>query len=207
MHAVTFSNGEVLLYSPTWLGEETLAEFQGLGRVRYLVAPNHYHHLDLAKYRAAFPEARALASMRARVRLEKLGHSGLTSLEDVGLPSTARWIIPRGTKTGEAWLSLDCPDQDGHTDRVWLVCDAFFHVNAPVRGIEGMVLRWMNAVPGVALGATFKFLGVGNRDEYASDVEAALDRERPTRVLFSHGDPLDVDASARLREVLRQRLG
>jgi hypothetical protein len=200
MHVVSLGGGDLLVHSPAWINDETLAEVRALGTPRILFAPNHFHHLDLQRYRELFPEAVAVASAGALPRLRARGHEGLRSTDDVELPSGMRWLVPDGTKSGEAWLSID-----GDGGPTWLVCDAFF--NAPsLRGFEGVMLRMSKAGAGLSIGVTYTALCIRDKSRYREDVLEALAREQPRRVLFSHGDPLETDAATALAGIIARRL-
>jgi hypothetical protein len=112
-----------------------------------------------------------------------------------------RWILPEGTKTGEGWIAID-----GKAGPSWIVCDAFFNETTPVRGIEGAFLRLAKISPGLCVGATFKLLGSRDKAVYREWVIDALGRERPERIVFSHGDPLETRGAELLAEVLRARV-
>lgn len=208
MLAVSLPDRGLLLYSPAWLGPGTFEAVDALGEVRVLVAPNHFHHLSLPRYRERYPNARAVASRGALPRLEKKGHAGLQPLSDAAshLPPDARFIEPEGLKNGEAWLSL--PGEGGRT---WLVCDAWFHVNRPLTGFPGLILRALRTGPGLCVGATWRMLAVRDRAAYVASARGALDRERPSVIVPSHGDPVREGggsaAHERARAVLDARLG
>jgi hypothetical protein len=55
---VRLENGDLWVWSPVKLTAELRAAVDGLGPVRHLVSPNKLHHLYLAEWKAAFPEAR-----------------------------------------------------------------------------------------------------------------------------------------------------
>lgn len=143
MHVVSLADAGVLIHSPTWIDEETISRIEVMGAPRILFAPNHFHHMDLARYRERFPEGIAVASAVAIPRLRARGHDGLRPTEDVRLPPGLRWLIPEGTKSGEAWLAID-----GDGGPTWIVCDAFFNEMKPVRGFEGSMLRFGKITPG-----------------------------------------------------------
>ncbi len=202
MHVVELGGGELLIYSPTHIDDATYEQIERLGRVRWLVAPNHFHHLGLARYRARFPDALAVASSQALRRLASKGHLGLRSAEEVELPPAARFLVLPHTKNGETWLSLA-----SDSGRMWLVCDGFFHEPRPVTGVEGFVLRALKIAPGLCIGATFTQLCVADRGRYRDAVLDLLAKERPSGVYFSHGEPLSDDVTARLTTLLVQRFG
>jgi hypothetical protein len=202
MHVVPLERGELLIHSPTTIDDDTLARIDAMGTPRILFAPNHFHHLGLGRYRVRFPDSIVAASSGAIPRLRSRGHQGIRPLEDVALPAGMRWLVPEGTKSGEAWLAID-----GEGGPTWIVCDAFFNEPSPVRGLEGTFLRLGKISPGLCLGATFKLLCLRDSAQYGAWVLAALDREKPRRLLFSHGEPLEGDAPTKLAAVIRARLG
>ena len=134
MFLVPLGGGALLVHSPTWLGAKTFDAVEAHGRPSILVAPNHYHHLSLGRYRERYPEAVAVASPQALPRLISKGHRGVEPVEAVAgrLPEGFRILIPDGLKTGEVFLSLPGPD-----GRTWVVTDAFFNVPAHGRPLEG----------------------------------------------------------------------
>jgi len=70
------------------------------------------------------------------------------------------------------------------------------------------VLRATRTAPGLRVGRTFRWLAVADRARYAAWVDETLDALKPTRVLFSHGAPLEgADVSAQLRAAMREGLG
>lgn len=207
MHAVTFDDGGLLLHSPTWLGDATVADVEAHGRPTLLFAPNHFHHLGLPRFRERWPEARAAAGRLALRRLGARGHATLAATDDVELGAGVRWLTPEGTKSGETWLSVDDDPSAGPT---WIVCDAFFHEPEPVRGVEGVLLRLTSASPGLCIGKTFTGLCLADKRRYRAWVLDAIAREQPRRVLFSHGQPLEgvgAEVPGLLEAVVRRRLG
>ncbi len=60
-------NGDLWVWSPVALTEDLRSEVDRLGPVRHLVSPNKLHHLYLAAWKAAWPEA-ALWGPRTTIR-------------------------------------------------------------------------------------------------------------------------------------------
>jgi hypothetical protein len=191
--------GGLLVHSPTWCGEGTFEAVEKIGEVRAIVAPNHFHHLSLARFRERYPRAVAVCSDAARPRLEKQGHRELRTLADLELPDGARAIANEHTKNGEAWL-------------VWpggtlIACDSFFHVPRAVTGGKGWVLRRMKIAPGLSFGWTFKYLCLTSRPKYRDWASGMLREIAPRRLAVSHGDVLEDDAlGERMCDVLAARL-
>ncbi len=201
MHVIPLGDGDLLVHSPTWIDEETLAQLRALGTPRILFAPNHFHHLSLQRYRELFPEATVVASAGAIPRLRARGHEGLRSTDDVALPSGMRWLVPEGTRSGEAWVSID-----GEGGPTWIVCDAFFNAPAPLRGLEGAMLRLAKTGRALSIGMTYTLMCIRDKPRYREWVIDAVAREKPRSMLFSHGDPLQTDVTTALTAIIRQRL-
>ena len=175
-------------------------QIEALGRPRVLVAPNHFHHMSLPRYRERYPDAWAVAAPGALARLGRKGHAGLRPCADVQplLPAGTHFLLPEGLKNGEAWLSFD----DAGV-RTWLVGDAFFNVIRPVTGVFGVAVRLLDVSPGLKLGRTFRWVGIRDTEAYRSFVREAAERERPAKLAFCHGDPLPAaDIGERLVEMI-----
>ena len=57
MTVVRLPGGELLIHSPIAATEDLVGEVKALGSVAYLVAPNRFHHLFVAEWLEACPEA------------------------------------------------------------------------------------------------------------------------------------------------------
>jgi len=62
MTVIRLSSGDLFLHSPVRLNNELIAELENLGEVRYLVAPNKFHHMHIGKYLLEFPGAEVWAA-------------------------------------------------------------------------------------------------------------------------------------------------
>ena len=96
MFAIPLPDGGVLIHSPTWLGDDsTFSRIEAVGTPRVLFAPNHFHHLSLARFRDRYPQALAVATWTALTRLQAKGHEGLSDVTAAAplLPAGARFVI------------------------------------------------------------------------------------------------------------------
>ncbi|GLS90093.1 hypothetical protein GCM10007916_11600 [Psychromonas marina] len=57
MTVIKLSNDELWVHSPIKLTVTIQAQIQSLGNVKYLIAPNHLHHLFLAEWQRMYPQA------------------------------------------------------------------------------------------------------------------------------------------------------
>ncbi|MCC6648215.1 MAG: hypothetical protein IT374_21925 [Polyangiaceae bacterium] len=203
MYALTLPSGGLLVHSPTRADGAPHPGLDALGRPEVLLAPNHFHHMGLPAYRARYPGAVAVTSDGARPRLTRQGHADLAPLDAARerLPRGARLLECRGVKTGEVFLSLEAGGE-----RVWIVCDALFHVTRPLTGVLGAALRTLKTSPGLCVGQTFLWLALRDRRAYLGWLREQLAAERPATILFSHGAPYEVGDGAELDRLLERRL-
>ncbi|MDF2156134.1 DUF4336 domain-containing protein [Vibrio sp. CAU 1672] len=57
MTVVRLSGGELWVHSPIKLSDTIKVQLETLGRVKYLIAPNHLHHLFLPEWISTYPNA------------------------------------------------------------------------------------------------------------------------------------------------------
>ncbi len=57
MTVIRLSSGDLFLHSPVKLNDDLSLELEALGEVKYLVAPNKFHHLHLTDYISRYPSA------------------------------------------------------------------------------------------------------------------------------------------------------
>ena len=200
---VVRAGDELVVYSPAITSDDVLDRIAKVGRVGWLIAPNHFHHLSLAAFRARFPDARVVASERAIVRLGSQGHRDLRAIERETLPAGVSAHVAEGTRSGETFLSYV---HEGK--KTLVVCDAFFHVNTPVRGLVGAFLHASKTTPGLKVGRTFKYMALSDVRAYRRWAEQTICAIAPDRVLFSHGEPLEgAGVSDALLRAIDERLG
>ncbi|WP_027854170.1 DUF4336 domain-containing protein [Marinobacterium litorale] len=85
MTVVRLSNGELWVHSPIKISESLKAQIDDLGCVRYLIAPNHLHHLFLSEWIAAYPEAQVFGTDGViKKRNDIRFHASLNSDQDWG---------------------------------------------------------------------------------------------------------------------------
>ena len=58
MTVIKLANGDLWVHSPIHLSDALKSQIDQLGLVKYLIAPNHLHHLFLPQWIAAYPDAK-----------------------------------------------------------------------------------------------------------------------------------------------------
>jgi hypothetical protein len=80
MAIMALPDGGLMLWSPVALTHTLWQGVQELGAVRHILAPNHLHHLALAEWATAFPQAKLHAAPRLRKKRPDLSfHADLTT--------------------------------------------------------------------------------------------------------------------------------
>ncbi|WP_420560331.1 DUF4336 domain-containing protein [Tepidicaulis sp.] len=80
MAVIRLGGGSLFIWSPVALDEGLREDVAALGTVRFLVAPNSLHHLYLAEWKSAFPEAEIWGPARLAAKRKDLTFDGI--LED-----------------------------------------------------------------------------------------------------------------------------
>ncbi len=58
MTIIRLKNGELVVISPIQVDEVAIAQINKLGKVSYIIAPNLYHYLFVADFKAIYPQAK-----------------------------------------------------------------------------------------------------------------------------------------------------
>ncbi|GAM85485.1 hypothetical protein ANO11243_034920 [Dothideomycetidae sp. 11243] len=70
---VRMANGHLVVFSPVALTDQVKAQTEGLGTVKYLVAPDIEHHLFLDPWHKQYPDAKLIGSEALKIKREKMG--------------------------------------------------------------------------------------------------------------------------------------
>lgn len=193
MTALQLRDGSVLLHSPVPMDDAAARAVDALGPVRFIVAPNMFHHLFVADAMARWPEARLVAPAKLRRKRPDL------RIDDEVESPPAEWsgeIAPvriRGSMLGESVL-LHEPSRTLLTadlvENFVTAADALTRTYLRIGGVYGK--------PG-----WHRLLRFVYRDRAAARASIAELLERDfERVVIAHGEPI-LD---RPKDVLREAL-
>ncbi len=76
MAVIRLSNGDLFIWSAIALTDALRAEVDSLGTVRHLVAPNSLHHVFIADWKRAYPDASVYAPPGLREKRKDLAFEG-----------------------------------------------------------------------------------------------------------------------------------
>ena len=97
MTVVRLPDEKLWVLSPIRVSPELLGEVEALGPVAYLVAPNRLHHLFMADWQKAFPDAAAYLAPGLESKRKDLRYDGLLSDEaEPGWKGTIEQVVVQG---------------------------------------------------------------------------------------------------------------
>ena len=183
MTVVRLDGGDLFLHSPIEPGPAVVDEVRKLGTVRWLCAPNRFHHLFIAKWRDAFPEARMLVSPGLEKKrpdladAETLGPGAASPVPGLEVESVQG--LPLFNEL--AWLHP--------ASATLILTDLAFHSGPELPALTRLAFRALGRPPG--LGPTL-LERVATRDRAA--LRASLERILAwpfERIVVSHGKPVE----------------
>jgi hypothetical protein len=192
MTVLRLPDGGLWVHSPVAFSPERRDAVAALGPVRFLVAPNLYHHLHLPAWAAAFPEARVSGPRGLQAKQPALRLHELEDTPDPGWASVVDQMHVRGMPGLSEFLFFHRPS------RTAIVTDLAFHYPRA----EGWKLRAYLRLDGV-LGkfAAPRFLRLLTKDREAAkaSVQRALKWD-VQRVVVCHGEVLEHGAQKALHD-------
>lgn len=198
-------DGKLLVVSPAArIGDAALAELATFGDVGAILAPNGFHHLGLAEWRAKFPAARFFAAPEtvSRIRTKNPSAAGdfapLSSLAAIVGPDIGIGEVSN-TKCGETWVWVKVAS--GH---IWFVSDMLANIpGLPSNPIAKLLFRLTNSAPGYRVFSLAMTFVVKDKRATLRALAEALGSRPPTIVVPSHGAPLtDADVADRTQALI-----
>ena len=194
MAVVRLSDGSLFIWSPIRLTDELRAAVDAVGPVRHIVAPNSLHHLFLAEWKRAYPDAVLHAPPGLRKKRPDIAFDA-----NLGEAPSAAWA-------GE----IDQVVMHGNVITTEVV---FFHVQSgtvlftdllqqiPPKLLSGWraIVAKLDLMTGPEPSVPRKFRLAFTRRSAARDALAHVLAWPAERVLMAHGAPVQKDARAFLR--------
>ncbi len=176
--------GGLWVHSPVKFDAALCGAVDALGPVRFLVAPNTFHHLYMGEWAAAYPAARVLAPQGLRRKRPDLRIDvTLSDVMDVGQSPAVELLLAQGIPKLEEFVFLHRPS------RTLLLTDVAFNIHDSPSFLTRAYLKLCGTYG--RLGATWWLKAmVKDRDALRAWRERVLawDFER---VIPNHGDVLE----------------
>ena len=200
MVIVQLKDDGLLLHSPIAIDDALAAELAELGAVRYLIAPNAFHHKYLASAAERFPDATVLAADGVQVKVPRARITASLSEESTApFASTLSAHAFHGIPKANEWAFCHL------ASRTLIVTDLVFNIQRPAGLLTSVVLSMSGTHKRFA---TSKLLRKFVTNKTAAAQSAAeLLRLDFDRVVPSHGDFVDTNAKASLRSAFADGFG
>ncbi len=188
------ASGDLVLHSATCLDSARMAALEKLGTPKYMIVPNEGHRSDAPRYKARFPGLKVLGPSGARKKIEEVIALDATC-EDT-LPSLGIVChLQDGAKPPDHELAYEVEVEGGKA----LIFNDLLGNGPKLTGFKGSIFNLLGS--GGVLGVP-RIVGMMFVED-KKKVRAFLEKlaERPWKAItVSHGDPVTVDCSARLRD-------
>ena len=184
--AVPVEGGLAVVSPPCNAPDTMFTELEKHGPVRALVAPNAFHSLGLAPWKARYPDAPIFAPAQSIPRLQKKTKlTGIRPLADMAkmLGDRLELVDMPHYKTGEALVRWRI--DGGYT---WYVTDVLFNFAKLPPGPFGLVMRWTKSGPGLRRNALAGFFMVKDKPALYAWLTEQAEKTPPVVLLLCHGD-------------------
>lgn len=192
MTVVKLASGELWVHSPTTLTAELKDAIDALGSVAFIIGPNNVHHLWLAQWHQAYPEAQLHVSEQIPKK------TGLNDSRILSAADSDRWL----PDLRQLWLPgvpLFSESVFFHSASQSLIVTDLIqnHSDKPPSGFAGLLQRWFFAplgFKGVCTAPPLK-LGFVVKDQAAfAGALAVIQGWDFNRIIVTHGDIIENDA-------------
>jgi hypothetical protein len=193
MTVVQLADGALFAHSPVAPDEELDEELESLGPVQYLVAPNRFHHLFLADFAAAHPQARCFVAPGLREKRPDLGFASV--LDDEPPPAWAGQVDQRVFRGAPLLNEVVFFHR---ASRTLLLCDLACNVGPGSAGGTRLAFRLAGAYGRFGPTRLERWFAVRDRRAARASLEHILEWDFD-RVIVSHGEVLETGGRDALR--------
>lgn len=184
----------LVVWSPIELDDAQAAAIDALGTVRWIIAPNAFHHLHLGAAMRRWPDAALIAPEGLAEKRLDLDLSAATRLASP--PAEFAGILEARRIDGAAqmneWVLLHTPS------KTLIVCDLIFNIHAVKRWSASLIFRLVGAWKRCAQSRMWRLFVKDHSAAAASlAVVMAWDFDR---LVMAHGDVIETGGQAALAQ-------
>lgn len=186
--------GELLVHSPVAPDAALLQEVKALGDLRWLVAPNDFHHLHIGAWSKAFPKAEVWTSTGVPKKQAALSPKGI--LEPGAKPGWGpelQWLKLEGMPSVNEVLLFHTPSQS-------LIATDFMFKLAGRGGLTWLFAKANGVDPQARQTLFFRF-NIKDRAAYLRSAEPMKSWE-VERISLTHNDLVETGGKALISETL-----
>jgi hypothetical protein len=193
MAVIRLSGNDLFVWSPVALTSDLQAAADALGTVRHLVAPNSLHHVFIADWKRAYPDARTYATPGLQAKRKDIAFDeNLESARIAGWPEEIEHVLMPNGITNEVVLFHRPSGTVIFTDLIQQFPARWFS------GWRAVVAKWdLMLGPEPSVPRKFRMAFTDRRAARAS-LERILDWPAE-KVLMAHGKPVAENGRAFIR--------
>jgi hypothetical protein len=203
MTVIRLPDNRLIVHSPCAIDTETKANLNALGQVAFIVAPGNFHYLHIESAQAAFPQAETficpgLERKRPDLKFDWI----LGDRPDPRWQGTIEQRLVRGTRIIREVAFLHVPS------RVLILVDVLENFTDQTPEVNWQLKFWFKPIFRMwnrPKAAPEYQVGWGDRKAAGRSLEEILAWDF-SRVVLAHGDLIESDAKAILREAWKTPL-
>ncbi|HYA35489.1 MAG TPA: DUF4336 domain-containing protein [Candidatus Binataceae bacterium] len=197
MTVIRLRSGDLWVHSPVALDSSIRAEVDSIGAIRFIIAPNRFHHLYAGQWRAAYPDARMFAAPGLDTKRKDLKFDSV--LNDDGPPE---WRDQIDQLVFRAFAPLNEVVFCDRASATLIFTDLMFNITRSESVVARALLRLDGAFAEPAVPRSFRALIRWRR--YAA--RQALERIMSwnfDRLIVAHGDIVETGAKQAVENAWR----
>jgi hypothetical protein len=187
-------DGALFVHSPSRLDSNLHADLEAKGPVRFVVAPNRFHHIFIADYQRAFPQAEFYCAPGLQTKRPDLKFTATLTEE-----APPGW---RGQLEQLVFTSFSPLNEVvffHRASRTVIFTDLVFNITRADSRLTKIMLTLDGGFGGPAVPRSFRMLLKWRREETRALIDRILQRDFD-RVVVTHGDVIETDGKGILRE-------
>lgn len=207
MTVIRLKNGELVIISPIKTDSEMLSELNEIGRVSYIVAPNLYHYLFVADFKALYPKAQLWAAPDLKLKKPELPIDRVITDCEKECFEGVEYLLFDGFKTlslnGASTLN-ECVFFHLETQTL-ILTDTAFHFDESFPLLTQLVTRAIGGYKNLSP-SSLERLATKETDRVKQAVKNVLAWDFQ-RVIMAHGSILERDAKRQFQKGYEKFLG
>jgi Domain of unknown function (DUF4336) len=188
MTIIRLGGGVLIIHSPIHLTQELLFATGSIGSVRFIVAPNRFHHLFVRDWQRAYPTAQTFCAPGLDTKRADLNFSAI-----LGDDPPAAWADELDQAFMRAIPLLNEIVFFHRQTRTLIFTDLLFNIASHESAYARFLLRLDVAFHGPAIPRSFKLLLRSRRSESAAFLQRIMSWDLD-QAIVAHGDIIDSGA-------------
>ncbi len=182
MTVIRLEDGSLFVHSPVLLDQPTRTDLDQLGPVRFVVAPNRFHHLFIGECNRAYPDAKYFAAPELSSKRKDLRFDAILDDSPPG-----EWNGQIDQIIFRAFPPLNEVVFLHRESRSLIVTDLLFNVQTSESAYTRFLMRLDGGLGRVVVARSFRWLIKRRRAQARSTVDKILSWDFD-RLIVAHGD-------------------